>query len=154
MQFSLSKAKYKIVFITLLLSIMVFLSWITINTLTATVEDSSWDGVVATSFKSGTGTKENPYVISTAGELAYFRDLISGTSAESYIDKEYTITNSFNCGDYDFSINNTIPFTYILASANLLLFLKSFSRYLYTSLNGFIKYSIIIPSIITLPLCL
>ena len=111
MQFSLSKAKYKIVFITLLLSIMVFLSWITINTLTATVEDSSWDGVVATSFKSGTGTKENPYVISTAGELAYFRDLISGTSAESYIDKEYIITNSFNYGDYDFSINNTIPFT-------------------------------------------
>ena len=111
MQFSLKKSKYKILFIILLLSIMVFLSWLTIKTLTATTEDSSWDGVVSTSFKSGTGTKENPYVISTAGELAYFRDLISGENAALYANKQYVITNSFNFGNYDMTINNKIPFT-------------------------------------------
>ena len=32
---------------------------------------AAWDGTVATGFASGTGTKENPYIISTAAEFAY-----------------------------------------------------------------------------------
>ena len=111
MQSVLKKSKYKIVFIILLLSIMVFLSWITLKTLTATVVDSSWNGDVATSFKSGTGTEENPYVISSAGEFAYFRNLLSGDSASLYADKNYIISNSFSLKDYDMTINNQVSFT-------------------------------------------
>ena len=111
MQLRFDKSKYKIILIMLLCSIMVFLSWLTINTLTATVIDSSWDGVVATSFKGGTGTKNNPYVISKAGELAYFRDLLSGNNASLYLDKNYIITNSFDFKNYDLTITNTKPFT-------------------------------------------
>ena len=36
------------------------------------MDDPEWDGLVASGFKRGTGTKEDPYIISTPNELAYF----------------------------------------------------------------------------------
>ena len=38
-----------------------------------------WDGSVASKFASGTGTKSNPYIISTAEELAYFGTNYNGS---------------------------------------------------------------------------
>ena len=80
------------------------------NTYSEDVSDSSWDGVVATSFSGGTGSIENPFIISSAGELAYFESLLNGEDASVYLNKNYTITSSINYGDYNFKINNTEPF--------------------------------------------
>ena len=38
----------------------------------AYADPTPWDGSVASSFAGGAGTKSNPYIISTAAELAYF----------------------------------------------------------------------------------
>ena len=40
--------------------------------------DAGWDGSVATEFAGGEGTKENPYLIANAAQLAYFRDEVDG----------------------------------------------------------------------------
>ena len=40
-----------------------------------------WDGSVASGFASGSGTRDNPYIISTAGELALFRDMVNSGNA-------------------------------------------------------------------------
>lgn len=35
-------------------------------------ETQTWDGSIAESFNSGTGTQEDPYIISNASEFAFF----------------------------------------------------------------------------------
>ena len=45
----------------------------------AYADSTSWDGSVASKFASGTGTKSNPYIISTAAELAYFGTNYNGS---------------------------------------------------------------------------
>ena len=69
--------------------------------------DSGWDGVAATSFTSGNGTFDNPYVISNAGELAYLKSLLESEDKAVYEDKSYSIVSSFNYGGYDLTINNS-----------------------------------------------
>lgn len=51
----------------------------------AMLDDTTWDGkTVATDFASGTGTESDPYIISTAGQLIYFRNKVnSGTAYEN-----------------------------------------------------------------------
>ena len=44
----------------------------------ADVTKSIWDGTVATAFDSGKGTKEDPYVISTPQQFAYFAQNMNG----------------------------------------------------------------------------
>ena len=111
MNLAIFKDKTKLIICLLLTVIVAVLSWFIINTLTASVEDSSWNGVVATSFKSGTGSVSNPYVISSSSELAYFKSLLEGDSATLYSNKNYVLTASLNYGNYDLSINNTVPFS-------------------------------------------
>ena len=45
----------------------------------AYADPTHWDGSVASKFASGTGTKSNPYIISTAAELAYFGTNYNGS---------------------------------------------------------------------------
>ena len=101
----------KLISYVLLAIIAVLLSWFIINTLTANVEDSSWDGVIANSFESGTGSTKNPYVISSSGQFAYFKTLLESDSANLYSDKNYVITSSLNYGNYNLSIDNQVPFS-------------------------------------------
>lgn len=42
-----------------------------------------WDGSVATSYKRGNGTKNNPYVISNGSELAYFKQELLNNNYEN-----------------------------------------------------------------------
>ena len=83
--------------------------WTFIRSFSGTVTDSAWDGVVARNFASGTGTKANPYVISNASEYAFLKTMLEGENANAYASKNYVITNGFNYGEYEISINNTIP---------------------------------------------
>ena len=82
-----------------------------INSFSETHTDSAWDGVVAKEFTSGTGTNENPYVISNAGEYAHFKELLEGEDASFYANKNYKIINGFNYGEYDMAIHNNVPFS-------------------------------------------
>ena len=73
-----------------ILSIIV-LAWSVIKTFSNPTADSSWDGVVSREFTSGTGSEQNPYVISNGGELAHFKELLEGESAAQFVDKIYKI---------------------------------------------------------------
>ena len=65
-------------------------------------EEVKWDGTsVATSFTSGNGTKENPYVISSGNELAYFKTLIEKEN-DYYKDKYYALGADINLDYKDF----------------------------------------------------
>lgn len=48
-------------------------------------ESNVWDGSIATGFASGSGTEEDPFVIMTASELAYFAKTVN--EGESYKSK-------------------------------------------------------------------
>lgn len=57
-----------------------------------------WDGTSAKSYKSGTGSEIDPYIISTPHEFAYFKDQVN--LGEDYEGKYFEITNDlyFNQG--------------------------------------------------------
>jgi len=64
-----------------------------------------WDGVsVATSFHSGNGTEDNPYVINDASEFIYFQSLIEGEHYKDYQDKFYILGK-----DIDFNNHEITP---------------------------------------------
>lgn len=102
--------KHRFLFLLVAL-IAILLSWYFVNTFTSSISDSGWDGVVADSFTSGTGTQENPYVISNAGEFAYFKQLLEGEDALLYADKSYVLENGFNYGKHDLSIHSEVTFS-------------------------------------------
>ena len=68
---------YKNLIIIAILFIVIAFSWNFINSFSASNTSSAWDGVVAKGFASGTGTADNPYVISDASEFAYFKKLLN-----------------------------------------------------------------------------
>lgn len=110
-QFKKFFKQHKIVFIVTIMLIVTVFMWSFLNSFSETNTDSAWDGIIAKSFTSGTGTTENPYVISDASEFGYFKSLLEGEEASLYVDKYYLITNSFNYGENNISINNEIPFS-------------------------------------------
>ncbi len=56
-----------------------------------------WDGSIADSFAGGSGTYEDPYLISTGAELAYLAALINGDGV-AYNDLYYRLTNDIDLG--------------------------------------------------------
>ena len=129
------KKHRKAIFIITML-IVVVLSWSFINSFSETTTSSAWDGNVADSFKSGTGTNKNPYVISNASEYAYFKELLESEDAYVYLNKTYKITNSFNYGGYDISINNSQPFTGIIDGTGKTIFNTNVTSALFKSIDG------------------
>ncbi len=51
-----------------------------------------WDGSVATGFAKGSGTKNDPYLVSTGAELAYLASAINGSSDNAFYDRYYRLT--------------------------------------------------------------
>ena len=114
MQAKIYDKRNKYILLGLFTIIVLALSWLVIITFTSKVEDSSWDGVIANSFTSGTGSNNNPYVISSSGELAYFKQLMESDSASLYANKNYVINASLNYGNYELTINNQVPFSGVI----------------------------------------
>ncbi len=57
----------------------------------------TWDGTVATGFASGTGTKEDPYIISTASEFAYMvKDKIVSQAATISPNKYFKVADGIS----------------------------------------------------------
>lgn len=91
------------VFITLFILLITFFLYSFIADRTTFGEVDKWDGVsVASSFSSGNGSEDNPYVISTCSEFMYFKSLIDGDNSSSYNDKYYILSSNL---DFD---NNSI----------------------------------------------
>lgn len=72
---------------------------------------SVWDGSVANSYKSGDGTSINPYVISSAPELAYFSNQLS---TNNYENTYFILENDIKLNDGTFRYDETDGITYIL----------------------------------------
>lgn len=62
--------------------------------------NNPWDGTVATGFAKGTGTEADPYLISTAHEMAYFRNQVDG--GNTFAGKFVKLNNSISLGDVNF----------------------------------------------------
>ena len=73
------------------------------NTFSEKTTSSIWDGTIATSFSSGTGTSSDPYIITNGSELAYFIKLINSDNSSEYFNKYYEINNNINLDGREFS---------------------------------------------------
>ncbi len=67
-------------------------------------EVDKWDGVsIASSFSSGNGSLDNPYVISTSSQFMYFKSLIDGDNSSAYRDKYYVLNNDLDFDNHSIS---------------------------------------------------
>lgn len=102
--------KHKLV-ISLIATIALFAMIYYIPTLSVKVTSSAWNGVVSNSFLKGSGSENNPYIISSPGELAFLEKTLNSDNAILYADKHYIFTNSLNYGGHSFSVRSDVPFT-------------------------------------------
>lgn len=71
---------------------------------------TEWDGTVASSYKKGDGTKENPYIISNGSEFAYFIKQLETTDYENkYIELSNDII--INPGIFEYNNEEGIKYT-------------------------------------------
>ena len=81
----------------LVVSIFLLYEFNTTNT-KAELDGSAWDGEsVALNFLGGSGTKDNPYLISNANEFIYFKNILA--SDDSYLNLYYKLTGNINLGN-------------------------------------------------------
>ena len=81
---------------------VVVFSFLLINIITGRItfgEADAWDGEsVASSFSSGNGTLENPYIIGSPEEFILFKNSIEGEDFKAYQDKYYELSANLNFG--------------------------------------------------------
>ena len=70
----------------------------TFTTATDDLSYAVWNGSIATSFSGGSGTADDPYLISTGAELAYLAYAINTNSSNSFYNKHYRLTNNISLG--------------------------------------------------------
>ncbi|MBQ4325127.1 MAG: hypothetical protein IJC29_04950 [Clostridia bacterium] len=91
--------------LTLLVSNFAVLAIGTSAATTAPTEGAEiWDGTVATEYAGGTGTEEDPYLISTAAQFAYFRNT---EAANATADTYYLLTADLWLNGESYSNNFT-----------------------------------------------
>lgn len=82
-------AKAKKLFISLLTILCIVVS--VSGAYTASALEEIWDGTVADSFESGTGTKDDPFIIYSASQLAYLASTVNG--GETYEGKYISLAS-------------------------------------------------------------
>lgn len=110
-RFNLSKKIMAIIFVTTIMG-GVFLGFSKSEIIAAdyTVSNSIWDGTVASSFADGSGTIDDPYMVSTAAELAYLAESVN--NGVSYGGKYIALKNDIYLNDvsnFDDWSNVVIP---------------------------------------------
>ena len=98
--------KKKLILLVGMLCIFVFLLLFFKDTFSEKTTSSIWDGKVSSSFSGGNGTSDNPYIINSGGELAYFFKLINGNNSSEYFNKHYEINNNINLNGKEFNFTN------------------------------------------------
>ena len=76
-----------------------------------------WDGTAATGFASGSGTESDPYIIESAGQLAYLAETVN--NGTDYYDKYIKLSNDIELNDYNakYWILNAVEWTAIGTSS-------------------------------------
>jgi len=69
--------------------------------------NEEWNGTIASSFNSGSGTEESPYVISNASEFAYFKERLKN---EDFENKYIKITNDIILNKGLFKVSNNLEY--------------------------------------------
>ncbi len=92
-------------------------------------EVKSWDGPIATSFSGGSGTKDDPYQIATAAELAYLASRVNN-AVETYKNKYIELT-----ADIDLEGRSWIPIGLSVVYAGGQCFMGSFNGNNHTVTN-------------------
>lgn len=67
-----------------------------------------WDGTTAVSYRKGSGTKDNPYVIANGQELSYFSQMLKTTNYEG---KYFILSNDILLNSGFFSYDDKITYT-------------------------------------------
>lgn len=90
----------------------------------------TWDGSIATSYTSGTGTEEDPYIISTPAEFAYFAQEVDNNNG--YVDTYFRLDNNIilNNGLFGYDETNV---TYTLNDT--LFYLEKYTGNAYDNAN-------------------
>ena len=96
----------KIILLVGMLAILIFLLFLYKETFSEKTTSSIWDGSVASSFSGGNGTSDNPYIINSGSELAYFFKLINSDNSSAYFNKYYEISNNINLNGKEFFFAN------------------------------------------------
>lgn len=108
----------KIICIILILGIVLFLS-IGIPTLaryknrSTLTTVSAWDGSIANSYRKGTGTEADPYIISNGSELAYFSTQLS---SNNYDNTYFALGNDIVLNNGVFNYDSANGVQYILSN--------------------------------------
>ncbi len=91
---------------------------------------SSWDGTVATSYKSGDGTVDSPYIISNGNEFAFFVKQLESTNYEG---KYFELSNDIiiNSGIYSYSEVEGLRYTV----ENIIYYVKENTNEYYDNVN-------------------
>ena len=71
---------------------------ITARFVTVCDDVAAWDGTIAKGFSGGSGTEDDPYLISTGNELVYLASEINGSNANIYYNKYYRLTANIDLG--------------------------------------------------------
>lgn len=108
--------KHKIIFITIILIIFAALivsvpSLAKLKNRNTIYNVSSWDGSIAESYKSGDGTKENPYIISNGSEFAFFTQQLQELNS-NYEGKYFELSNDIiiNSGVFEYDENEGLKY--------------------------------------------
>ena len=96
----ITKYKFLIAGFVLVFCVLIL---ILVPTFSEKTTSTIWDGSIASSFTSGDGTQNNPYIISNGSELAYLFTKLKSEDSSSYFNKFYEIENNINFDNRDFS---------------------------------------------------
>lgn len=91
---------------------------------------SVWDGSISSSYRSGSGTEEDPYIISNGSELALLSENLKTTD---YANTYFSIENDIVLNDGYFLYDDTNKLQYI--KDNVTYYVKDYSNELYDNLN-------------------
>lgn len=104
--------KIKLLLVLLGISLLVFAFFPTLGRYkhrTSYYELVEWDGSVASSYRSGSGTQIDPYIISNGSEFAYFRSQLEHTDYSGvYFELGNDIVLNKGIFDYDGTISYTL----------------------------------------------
>lgn len=89
------------------------------NEFEADIDRVSWDGSIATGFSSGSGTKDDPYVISTGSELAFLAAKVNDSVPNGYRAAYFELGANIDLKNLDWTPigytqpSETVPDTYV-----------------------------------------
>ena len=110
------KSKERKIFILGIIFFVLLTAFVTIPTLSSyknrnlSQSITVWDGTIAETYRSGAGTKDNPYIIANGGELAYFASQLQTTNYEG---KYFKLSNNIVLNEGIFNYDDVEGIKYI-----------------------------------------